>query len=101
MGGGEGSSSHSQDSCQMCEQKGHTGIECSWAYSRCKLTPCNGVRKIVIAKTEANYGRRFLRCQQPDCSGFQCLDDALGSVGSQSTQLSRHGGCFGCGEANH
>ncbi|OVA06412.1 hypothetical protein BVC80_187g6 [Macleaya cordata] len=100
MGGGEGSSSNFEVICQVCDQLGHICIECPWAYTRCKLTPCNGTRRVLIGKTDANLGRNFFTCQQPDYNGFEWFDDALNSKASSTTHLSK-GGCFGCGEGNH
>ncbi|OVA13293.1 hypothetical protein BVC80_283g8 [Macleaya cordata] len=84
----------------MCNQSGHTFIECSWAYTKCKLTPCNGTRRVLIVKDRCKLWEEVLAYQQPDCNCFEWFDDAMRSKASSTTQLSK-GGYFGCGEGNY
>ena len=94
---GEGSS-NSHLTCQMCDRKGHIGIHCPWVYTRCRIPPCNGVRKLLVSEQPQSFGGKFMTCSKLGCGYFMWFDEAY-----LSSKTSPHapGSCFGCSSLRH
>ncbi|OVA02957.1 zinc finger protein [Macleaya cordata] len=69
----------------------------------CKRQDCNGIRKMLTSKTDANPSRKFLTCQYSGCGSFQWLDEAVAeSIRTHSTPKQHISeGCFECGNSDH
>lgn len=80
--------------CEMCSEKYHESMDCPWIYSRCKLVPCNGIRKLLKVKDGVNSGKKFLSYSNPMCSYFEWFDGATDAVKSMAPQYK--GGCDAC-----
>lgn len=78
----------SSQECEMCNERNHQSIDCHWIYTRCKLVPCNGIRKLIKVKDGANSGKKIFSCSNPMCSYFKWFDDAI-----KSTAPRYKGGC--------
>lgn len=75
-------------------------MKCPYLYSKCRK--CDGLRRVWEANTQANKGRRFLRCQnQPKCNEFEWLDKAAVTEIPKTEKQQLGDGCFKCGSDSH
>ncbi|OVA15213.1 hypothetical protein BVC80_3g19 [Macleaya cordata] len=63
--------------CQLCEQPSHTAMSCPWMYSKCMIRGCIGLRMLLSCDNNISKGKKYLKCQFPDCDGFIWLEDAI------------------------
>lgn len=83
----------------MCEKGMHEEIDCPWIYSRCKMVPCNGLRKLLKAQTDDHAGEKFFSCSI--CSYFEWFSDATTPGKAMQIQLPSPLSCFACGDKSH
>lgn len=99
MGSDGSSSSNNNSKCSLCEKSMHEEIDCPWIYTRCKMVPCNGIRKLQKARTEVNYGKKFFSCTI--CSYYEWFEEASNEATAMKIVLPSRHSCSACGDKSH
>ncbi|OVA10685.1 zinc finger protein [Macleaya cordata] len=81
--------------CQLYEQPSHTAMSCPWMYSKCMIRGCIGLHMLFSCDSNISKGKKYLKCQFPDCDGFIWLEDTM--KGKSSTTII----CHLCGDDDH
>ncbi|OVA09414.1 zinc finger protein [Macleaya cordata] len=81
--------------CQLCEQPSHIAISCPWMYSKCMIRRCIRLCMLLFCDGNISKGKKYLKCQFPDCDSFIWLEDAI--KGKNSTAMK----CHLCGDDDH